>query len=158
MRYSPEEKDVALSILDEQAGDFKQASVKSGIPVESLRRWAKQRQIQQTENALAALDHNLEILRERASGQDDDAEEIPLVVIRKQMLSSAFTLAISLRAGLEETPLNHRANALNQLVDKILRMAELLPENSEQVIRIEYLDPDGSIHSTPYWARENSEA
>ncbi len=158
MRYSQEEKDVALSIFDEQAGVFKQASVKSGIPVESLRRWVKQRQIQQTENAMAALDHNLEILRERANRQDDGTEEIPLVMVRQQMLSSALTLAISLRAGLEETPWNHRANALNQLVDKILKMAELLPENSGQVIRIEYLDPDGSIHSTPYWARENSDA
>ena len=160
MRYSQDVKAAALNTLDEQAGNFSQASRLTGIPVDSLRRWAKQREQQRTEDALLALGENVEILRERTNGQamDTSEEKDSLLAVKAQMLSSALILAESLRKGIDETPLNHRANALNQLIDKIIKMAELLPEDNEQVIRIEYLDADGSIHSTPYWAREDSEA
>lgn len=159
MGYSQEVKAAALDRLDEQAGNFRQASRLSGIPVDTLRRWAKQREQQRTEAALVALGENVEILRERTNGQTQHADDgkDPLLQVKEQMLSSALILAESLGKGIDETPLNHRANALNQLIDKIIKMAELLPEANEQVIRIEYLDPDGSIHSTPYWARDDSE-
>jgi hypothetical protein len=81
----------------------------------------------------------------------------------KQLQRELLRLAIQLIDGMEEAvpeaPLNQRVTMLKALIDGVLKLEARMPQEEEdgRVIRIEYVDPDGSIHQTPYWAREDSE-
>lgn len=75
-----------------------------------------------------------------------------------ELTGNALDLASSLGEVIDDAPLNQRAAALAQIIDRIMKLAALLPPpKTEQVFRIEYVDPDGSIHNAPFWARKDSE-
>lgn len=80
-------------------------------------------------------------------------EELALV----QLLDEATQLADSLGEAIDDAPLGQRATALNQLLDKILRILAQLPRQEEVLVRVEFQDPDGTAHSTPPWARNDSD-
>jgi hypothetical protein len=81
--------------------------------------------------------------------------------VRRKLALSALKLMESLdEEAIAAAPLNQRATALGIVLDKLMKLhqAEEKSRSSEaEVIRIEYQDPDGSIHSTPYWARDDYE-
>jgi transposase-like protein len=135
-RYTSEEKDRALKCLATNDGDFYKTRDETGIPVESLRRWRKQQ-----------LEQRAQLDREH------------LAWLHHKLVESAVKLACSLEGAIDNAPLNQRASALGTVIDRYIKLADYLPQhdNREQVIRIEYLYPDGSIHDTPPWAAENSE-
>ena len=72
------------------------------------------------------------------------------------LLEDARQLSESLQEVIDEAPLGQRATALNQLLDKILKILALLPRREEVLVRVEFQDPDGSAHQAPPWARNNS--
>ena len=73
------------------------------------------------------------------------------------MIEDAIRLSESIEEVIDEAPLNQRATALNQMIDKIIKLSKELPQTGEQVIRIEFIDPDGTTHETPYWSRDHSQ-
>jgi hypothetical protein len=81
----------------------------------------------------------------------------------KQLQRELLRLALQLIDGMEESvpeaPLNQRVTMLKALIDGVLKLEARMPREEDEgsVIRIEYIDPDGSTHQTPHWAREDSE-
>jgi hypothetical protein len=137
-RYTDDERAQALERLDANRGDFHLTSAETGISVGTLRQWKRRSH----KNAEQIVEESLKYLK----------------YLQEQLIDNAVKLAESLEAATVDAPLNHRAAALGQLIDRIIKLAERIPQavQREQVIRIEYRDPDGSIHSTPYWARGDS--
>ncbi len=157
-RYKDTEKQHALASLDQHKGNAQAASRETGIPAETLRRWAQERKAH--EDARLQLEERLDVLRERAHVSDGDHQERdPLLRLREQLMENALVLVESLRGVVHDAPLSQRANALNQLLDKIIKLGELLPEEpgEEKIIRHEFRYPDGSLHRTPPWAAPDSE-
>lgn len=132
-QYTEAEKAAALERLA-ASGSFTRVSRETGIPASTLRGWARR--------ASSAT----------APGPTD-AEA--LAQLQQALIRDAVVLALSLDEVIDAAPLGQRAAALNQLIDKILKLADRLPAGSEQVIRIEYSDPDGTTHQTPPWARDD---
>jgi hypothetical protein len=81
---------------------------------------------------------------------------ISLELLRQRLAQNALLLADTLDDAIAEAPLNQRAAALGLLIDRLIKLDAWQPqERPEGVIRIEYQDPDGSVHQTPPWARND---
>lgn len=92
-----------------------------------------------------------------------NTEERRMKQVQRRLTESATRLMESLDdAAIADAPLNQRAAALGIVLDRLMKLHQVAeksrPPQEEEVIRIEYKDPDGSIHSTPYWAREDHES
>ncbi len=85
----------------------------------------------------------------------------PVEQLHQQLEQDALQLAQAIEAAIDGAPLNQLATALGTVVDRYLKLDEYLQskqsQESEQVIRIEYQYPDGTIHSTPPWANDDYE-
>lgn len=135
-RYTEEEKRRALARLRDEGGDFGQASASTGIPARTLRTWARQ---------------------QRQTADEADAERV-MAQLRHHLIENVLRLADSLEAKIDDAPLNQHASALAQLIDRLIKLAEKLPQGEHAgTIRIEYIDLDDTVHSTPPWTRNDSE-
>lgn len=134
MPYTEEDKRAALDNLNLNKGDFQTTSAETGIRVPTLKKWAQAQRAQQMEH----LHENVQDLH-------------------LQLAQSALHLAQAIDGAIDGAPLNQLTSALGTVIDRFLKIEEHLSQlddqTSEQVIRVEYKDPDGSIHSTPLWAR-----
>jgi transposase-like protein len=131
--YSEEDRQYGLEALRANGGSISLTSAQTGIPASTLRGWAR---------------------REVEAGAADGAEAA-LAQLQPHLVESILRLAESLEARIDDAPLNQRASALAQLIDRLIRLAERLPHDaSGAVVRIEYVDADGSVHNTPEWERE----
>lgn len=140
-RYSQKEQRAAVArLLAEPGLSVRQLAAEMGVSASTLRRWRQS----------------------YAPTPTPDESDAPLsssqmiALLRERLIKSAVTLASSLDEVVDKAPLNQRATALSQLIDKIIKLAEQLPVEHEQVIRIEYLHPDGSIRQRPPWAEDDS--
>lgn len=140
-RYSQKEQRAAVArLLAEPGLSVRQLAAEMGVSVSTLHRWRQS----------------------YAPTPTPDESDAPLsssqmiALLRERLIKSAVTLASSLDEVVDNAPLNQRATALSQLIDKIIKLAEQLPVEHEQVIRIEYLHPDGSIRQRPPWAEDDS--
>lgn len=168
--------------LEALGGNLTLASHATGIPRSSLARWARRQgpqarragpaRAREQDGAEAATVARLrqaetrlaQIRREQASPASDTPvgpyarlERLAL----EDMLQEASRLAASLGEAIEDAPLGQRATALNQLLDKIMKVLSLLPRKGaaqEEVrVRVEFQDADASLHPTPYWTRAHSD-
>ncbi|MBZ0291670.1 MAG: hypothetical protein K8L99_03800 [Anaerolineae bacterium] len=137
MRYSTAEKESALRRLDALGGVYTRASAETGIPPKTLSRWARERDANQA--ALHALQNGMDTLRECRQDPSDEDED-PILVLHEQLVENALVLAESLKSVIEAAPLSQRASALSQLIDKIIKLSDMLPKR-EVIIRFEYEDP-----------------
>ena len=136
-RYTDKEKRKALDCLRDCDGNFRQTSQATGIPLRTLQGWAQ---------------------RERDAADRADTEQA-MVRMRQRLVENVLLLADSLEAKIDDAPLNQHASALGQLVDRLIKLADKLPQSNpdDDVIRIEFVDADGSVHQTPYWSRDDSD-
>ncbi|NWF69599.1 MAG: MerR family transcriptional regulator [Chloroflexi bacterium] len=137
-KYSLDEKLAALRILDRHSGDLNVASRETGIPKRTLRAW-----------------------RDRFGLNPAPVSQ--MLRLRQELIEQSRYLAASLGQGADATPLEKRATALNQMLDKILKLTEILQDEDHEtdealpVLRIEYLDEQGQVHSSPPGAEDDSE-
>lgn len=136
MRYTPDEKKRALDCLERYGGNWQRTSAETGIAIETLKRWQREREAQQTELA-AAFIHKM----------------------RLRLAESAVRLVDALERTINVAPLNQLASALGVVIDRYLKFEELVPQDEarETIIRHDYRYPDGSIHNTPPWAADGAE-
>lgn len=77
--------------------------------------------------------------------------------LHQPLLDTAFALAGAIRQAAESAPLNQLSAALGLIMARLHELeasaSAANSPDSDQVIRIEYQDPDGSIHLSPPWAR-----
>ena len=138
-KYTPEEKSNALDVIAFCDGDLTEARKRTGIPVRTLRRWVSAHREQRPDRLRARI--------ERA---------------HEQLAEDTLRLAKAIASQIEGAPLNQLATALGAVVDRYLKLDEQLvhmklENKGEQVIRVEYQYPDGSLHARPHWARNNPE-
>ena len=133
-RYTDDQRQQALRILSACGGNARQASVRTGIPASTLRAWAQQA------HAAAPSDPNDAMLN-----------------LRQHLVENVLRLADSLEAKIDDAPLNQHAAALAQLIDRLIKLAEKLPQaaGDEPVIRVEYVNADGTAHDSPPWSGDD---
>ena len=130
-RYSQEEKDQALARLVANTNDVPLTSAQTGIPVRTLHAW---RRAHLASEQYAAQQQQ----QVKLASSDDEA----LRLLRQQLVSEALSFIASLEEVIDDATLNQRVSALGQLIDRIVKLAVLLPPaQTEQVLRIEYADP-----------------
>lgn len=159
MRYSDEQRQAALDCLAANEGDFRRTSQMVGVPAGTLRKWAQRARRQPSrKDELAQVRAQLAAYRQQMqqSPPPEDMVERGGRWLMLNMIEDAIRLSESMESVIDEAPLNQRASALNQLVDKIIKLSKELPRTGEQVVRVEFIDPDGTAHQTPYWARGHS--
>lgn len=139
MGYTLEAKAKALRRLDALGGVYAHASAETGISARTLRHWARERE--KREIALRRLENGVETLRERQQEKTDKDETDPIFLLHEQLVGNALLLADSLKEVIEAAPLSQRASALIQLIDKIIRLSDMLPQR-EVIIRFEYEDAE----------------
>ena len=138
-RYSQEEKDQALQRLVANAGDVPLTSAQTGIPLRTLHAWRRAHLSSEQHVAPQQQQVNL-------APSDDEA----LRLLRQQLVNEALTFITSLEEVMDEASLNQRVSALGQLIDRIVKLAVLLPPAQiEQVYRIEYADPNEMEDTVP---------
>jgi hypothetical protein len=144
MPYSEEERQAALARLAANNGNVQQTSAQTGISARSLRRWAQQ--------APAQVEQPAPVSRraQRPTSTDGVSQQVYDHLLLT-LLADAIRLAESLEPVIDEAPLNQRATALNQLIDKILKLLEALPPAEERAVQVEYVWPDHTIHDAPPW-------
>ena len=138
MRYTPQQRADALRQLRANDNNINAVSEKTGIHVKTLRKWRYQHESERAERLLTRLQQ-----------------------LEEDLIENTLQIVESLNDVIENAPLNQRTSAIGTLVDRYLKVNEHLreiadnqtEENDEKVIRIEYVDPDGSTHDTPYWTR-----
>lgn len=135
-KYSAAEKQRALDTL-QQYSSMRAAARALDIPFYTLKEWRKQARVQQAEQELKTLH-----------------------ALRRRLAESALRLAESLDEMIEGAPLNQRASALGLIFDRYFKLDQHLSarekqQQQSQVIRIEYLYPDGTIHPSPPWAEDD---
>lgn len=135
--YSEEEKWKALDCLRENGGNCRQTSQATGVPLRTLQRWTRREQ----------------------DAADEAYTAWALARMRQRLVDNVLRLADSLEAKIDDAPLNQHASALAQLVDRLIKLADKLPQSNpdDDVIRIEFVDADGSVHQTPPWSRDDSD-
>ncbi len=121
--YSEEFKAQAIESLKANGRNFRLTSTQTGVHILTLRRWWRQSQ----RNATPA-EIELEALSD----------------LRQELIENALILAKSLKAANGSVTFHQRANALNQIIDKIIRLGEKTGDNDEngQIIRFEYEKPE----------------
>src|SRR5690606_9452587 len=90
----------------------------------------------------------------------DSAEQVAeaLKQLQRQLLDLALDIVNEMEEAIADAPLNQQVAALKAILDSVLKLEERTPkpEQLEQVYRIEYKHPDGTIHRTPPWAADDS--
>ncbi len=150
--YSAARRKAALEYLATHGGNYQETSRATGIGHKTLSRWV------QEAGRAAALKRTRESWKRET--QEEARARLEQLAL-ENMLQEALRLSASLGEAIEDAPLGQRATALNQLLDKILKVLALAQGNvaaQEEVrVRVEFQDTDGSLHETPFWARANSE-
>ena len=149
MRYTEEERHAALDVLEASGGNYDETSKVTGVSLRTLFRWAKQERT--SGGALRRVRTRFKIYRSqtKADPRQEFAEEVLAI-----LMDDAIRLA-SLNEGIEDAPLNQRVAALNQILDKILKLMDLVPPIETKITRVEFIDCDGTVHETPYWSRSD---
>lgn len=132
-RYTSEEKRQALAALAQAGGSYRHAADATGVPARTLRQWEQE-------------------------ATEADSERV-LADVRHRLIENVVRLADSLEAKIDDAPLNQHASALAQLIDRLMKLAEKLPQAAPEnkIRQVEYIYPDGSTHHTPPWAKNDSD-
>lgn len=162
-KYDDETRNAALDCLAANEGDYEATSTALGISETTLRRWAKPEDEQVSGDALAALYEELAAIKAQikarpmtAESEDDDLRVWLHDRLLPHLIDDAMALSASIKDVIDDAPLSQRAGALNQVLDKILKLSQLYPRNEEPVLRVEFVDPDGTTHDTPFWTKRDS--
>lgn len=151
MPYDAETRRAALACLAAQEGNYRKAGAATGISVSTLRRWARQERQGYRSGAAAQQDANWP-----APAPPGDPQQQLERLVLVDLLEDARQLAGSLQEVIDDAPLGQRATALNQLLDKILKIMALLPRQEEVLVRVEFQGEDGAAHEAPPWAGADS--
>ena len=162
--YTEETQQAALDCLAANEGDYRATSESTGVSVKTLRRWAKHETATRYGDEVVRLREELTGLKAKIESQpltsESAGDEMRAWLhnnVLPHLIEGALLLSSSIPEVIEEASLSQRVTALNQLLDKIMKILALVPTYGEQVLRVEYVHPDGTIHGTPHWAEDDSE-
>ena len=143
--YTDEEKRLVLDRLIANHGDVPRTVEETGVPMRTLYNWQKDANLPLPKllpNLPSASDSprpdaQAEGLGVRASELPPDTTEA-FQELHDQLLPIAKILADRITEAIDEAPLNQRMTALSQLIDRIAKLAALLPKPEEEEIEYVY--------------------
>ncbi len=144
-RYTKLEKARALEQVKLYGGNFQEAAAKTGIDRHTLARWH------------AAHDASPEAPVETPARPPLTPEEKTLKYVVGQLFETAVYLVKAIGMEMDDMTASQRITALSQVLTQIAKLDAFVTEDEhEKVIRIEYIDADGSVHRSPPWTRRDS--
>ncbi len=155
-RYDPAFKTEILRQLDANGGNVALTVLQTGVPRRTLFRWKTQRDLVPQMPPLPVLPQVPSLIDEKEGEAVEDLQET-LSDLQRDLLKQIRHLIKTMRPSIDSAPLNQRVVAFSMLVDRFLMLQHHLAQSSpseEQIIRFEFMDPDGSIHDTPQWSRD----
>ncbi|MEQ8674174.1 MAG: hypothetical protein RLP44_08865 [Aggregatilineales bacterium] len=152
--YTQEEVLEALTLIGLNGGSVPLTAMQTAIPERTLYRWKKE---QNTGNANFWQKKNPAPLPTadpiKLPALSAETLENPYGIIRERLLAHILHLTENLTHHPYE--LQAVAMAVTRMIDRLIKLEALDDRyQPEQVIRVEYKDPDGSIHNTPMWRRD----
>ncbi len=137
-QYSDDERDDALKRLIHNGGDVARTSRETDIPASTLRGW-----------------------QERHHKTRGDRIRVQLEHLHERLIQNTLQLVEAVEGQIDNAPLNQLTSAVGTLFDRYLKLDEHLAQfnltEGEQIVRIEYKYPDGTIHDSPPWAEADSD-
>ncbi len=139
-RYTSAEKKAALDCLRRNGGNVAQTSTETGVPERTLYSW-RRKEMQRPPVAPPAIPADLDL---------DDADA--LIQLRRQIMAYVADLGPSLVTGLDLLTPYQRALTVRQLLEQLSLIDSLIPAHArENVTRVEFVNPDGSVSDKPFW-------
>jgi hypothetical protein len=137
--YSLQEK---IAALDQMAVESRTAvSARLDIPLSQLRWWLR----------------DAPLLRQQYAEEQQQRATTCIAQAQIAMAEASLRLVQALdEERIAKAPLNQIASALGVVVDRYLKLTGDTPP-AEQVIRFEYITPNGDIAPSPPWADEHSQ-
>lgn len=137
--YTLHEKIAALDEL--MSSSLTAVSARLNIPVSHLRRWKKEA-----------------LLLRRQLAEEQQARAATCIAQAQMAMAEASVRLVSAidEERIAKAPLNQLASALGVVVDRYLKLAGDTPP-AEQVIRFEYITPNGDPAASPPWADDHSQ-
>jgi transposase-like protein len=152
-RYTDEQRLEALDLLDVNRNNVALTSIQTGIPERTLREWRRQDRIQRhlpPDPLPAAAAEAFE----REFTETSEA----IQWIQDRFIQELVKLTQTLPEILSTASPYHQLLTLMHMIDRIEKLQTLVPQSDNHPsIRLEFVDPDGSIHPTPYWQRPKKE-
>ena len=173
-RYTDEEKEEILARLDDNFGNVTLTALQMNIPTRTLQHWKRMRKLEAFKRGEPAPGNSL-LLRKKSDAPQQkqqqvgaqravsDTEQTPskgeedyktqvtkeYTHIRERLMEHINNLIETLTDDPDTAHL--RITALSRLLDRVIKLEALVGKETDQVIRIEYKYPDGSIHDKPPW-------
>ncbi|MEO8611942.1 MAG: hypothetical protein ABI690_28850 [Chloroflexota bacterium] len=145
-KYPPDQKTVALILLERNLRDFSRTSQQTGISRSTLHAWDSDIQ--------AYIQETPTLVRQPAELPVFENDMDALAFIRQNILAELSRLSASLKDDPGFSTPYQRALVMSQLMDKLLKLdLHLKPytPREQQKIRIEFVDEQGNVHdSLPY--------
>lgn len=134
--YTDAEKQLVLDRLIANHGDVPRTVEEMGVPMRTLYNWQKDANLP-LPNLLPNLPNSPPSLAGAGAGVGVSA--LPpqtteaFQTLHDTLLTLANTLSHRIEEAIDEAPLNQRVAALAQLIDRIAKLATLLPQDDDEV-------------------------
>ncbi len=149
-RYTLEQRQTILQLLDANRGDITLTSLQSGISERTLYDWRRKRGLSQQQQQFQPQD----LLQSLSSLQQQQTETDEYELLRESMMHTALSIADTLKNNIDSRSLNARVRALTTLLDRIVELDSHAPvESGPRTLQIEYVDAVGRVYAAPPWAR-----
>lgn len=151
--YSDTQKTEALDHLDANFGNVTLTAIQTGIPSRTLYEWKRQRKLRRQQAEPPLLHKKNAVPQQQNATNDDESDSGEYTRIRSRLMQHLEHLLDSLTDDPDTAHL--RIIAVTRLLDRVVKLDPLAGNEHEQVIRIEYVQPDGTVHnSSPWWTPE----
>lgn len=147
-RYTNQQKADILNQLNANFGNVALTARQTGVPLRTLYTW--KREYSPDDPADPALQHQKTPLRQHYTAESAEEPEGEYARIRARLMQHIDHLLDTLTDDPDTAHL--RIMALSRLLDRVIRLEALTRDDpANDVLRIEYVQPDGSISASPPW-------
>lgn len=146
--YTDEQRIDALALLYHNRYNIALTSRQTGIPERTLREW---RRLQRHDHCEPPMMNIIKAAEQavRFENPGDALNHVYSVFL--QELAQAADKLPQLLYG--QSPLQ-QLQTMMKIIDRLELLKMLISDTPvEQIVRIEYVDPDGSVHANPYYQR-----
>lgn len=154
--YTPEQKADYLQHLDDNFGNVTLTALQTGVPSRTLYTWKRERKLQAIKNGdpiPGTLRHKKSLVPPPPKADEPEDAQGEYTRLRERLMEHINNLMETLTDDPDTAHL--RVVALTRLLDRVIKLEALTAKEGEQVYRIEYKYPDGTIHDIPHWENED---
>ncbi len=158
-RYTDQQREDTLQHLDDNYGNVTLTALQTNIPARTIYQWKRERKLRRQQAEPPLLHKKSDALPQKSAANTDHIEDEPqgeYTRLRTRLMQHIDTIVETLTDDPDTAHI--RAMALTRLLDRVIKLEALTrTEQPEQVLRVEYLYPDGSIHDIPPWQKPDTD-